>query len=250
MPPQSPKPVLLIQAGTPPEDIRKREGDLPAWFRQALGQQANDMEIVRVFEGESLPEPGAHRAAIITGSWAMVTDRLGWSEATADWIRRAMDIGMPMFGICYGHQVMAHALDGEVGYHPAGLEVGCQEIALLPCAKSDPLAGLLPSRFKAHLTHLQTVLKPPSGAAVLARSSHDAHQILRYGPHAVSTQFHPEFTPSISAACVTHRAAMLRSEGRDPEAVLSALEETPFAQGLLRRFLKRYACEAPALTAV
>lgn len=208
------------------------------------------MEILRVFEGESLPEPGAHRVAIITGSWAMVTDQLDWSEATAAWIRRAMDIGMPMFGICYGHQLMAYALGGVVGYHPAGLEVGCQEIALLPGATSDPLAGLLPSRFNAHLTHLQTVLKPPPGARVLARSSHDPHQILRYGSHAVSTQFHPEFTPSISAACVTRRAEMLRGEGRDPDAVLRALEETPIAQDFLRRFLKRYTCDASAITAV
>lgn len=242
--PQSPKPILLIQAGTPPDDIRKREGDLSDWFRRTLSQQGDGLDVVRVFEGEALPAPGAHRVAIVTGSWAMVTDRLNWSEVTADWIRQAMGINMPLFGVCYGHQLMAHALGGEVGYHPAGLEVGCQEIELLPGAESDPLADVLPSRFTAHLTHLQTVLKPPSGAVALARSSHDSHQILRYGPHAVSTQFHPEFTPSISAACVARRANMLRDEGRDPEEMLRKLGETPVAQGLLRRFVQTYVYEA------
>ncbi len=242
--PQTFKPILLIQAGTPPDDIRKREGDLCDWFRRALGRHGDGLEVVRVFEGAALPAPGVHRAAIVTGSWAMVTDRLDWSEATADWIRQAMDVDMPLFGVCYGHQLMAHALGGEVGYHPAGLEVGCQEIELLPSAKSDPLAGALPSHFTAHLTHLQTVLAPPLGAVALARSSHDPHQILRYGPHAVSTQFHPEFTPGISAACVTRRADMLRSEGHDPEAMLRNLSETPVAQDLLQRFVQAYVCEA------
>lgn len=238
------KPLLLIQAGTPPDDIRMREGDLPDWFRRALGAEAEDLEVVRVFEGEALPAPGAHRAAIITGSWAMVTDRLDWSEATAHWIRQAMAIGMPLFGVCYGHQLMAHALGGEVGYHPDGLEIGCQEIELLPAAASDPLADALPSRFDAHLTHLQTVLTPPPDAAVLARSAHDPHQILRYGPHAVSTQFHPEFTARISAACVTRRSDMLRSEGRDPEAMLGELRDTPVARGLLLHFVRAREAEA------
>jgi GMP synthase (glutamine-hydrolysing) len=243
---QYPKPILLIQAGTPPDDIRTSEGDLSDWFRRALGSLADGLEVVRVFEGEALPAPGAHRAAIITGSWAMVTDRLHWSEATGDWIRQAMGIDMPLFGVCYGHQLMADALGGQVGYHPAGLEVGCQEIELLRGAASDSLVGDLPSRFAAHLTHLQTVLTPPPNALVLARSSHDPHQILRYGPHAISTQFHPEFTPRISAACVTRRADMLRSDGRDPDVMLSDLCETPVAQGLLRRFVQSYTYEAQA----
>lgn len=244
------KKILLIQAGTPPDDIRLCEGDLSDWFRRALGLEADGLDVVRVFEGEALPTPGTHQAAIITGSWAMVTDRLGWSEATADWIRKAMDIHMPLFGVCYGHQLMAHALGGGVGYHAAGLEVGCQEIELLPSAASDPLAGALPSHFAAHLTHLQTVLTLPPSAVVLARSSHDPHQIVRYGPHAISTQFHPEFTPSISAACVTRRADMLRSEGRDPDAMLSDLLETPVAQGLLRRFVQTYVGEAQTLSTI
>jgi len=142
-------PVLLLQMGSPPDDIRAREGDLSDWYARALGVGRDVLQVVRVFEGESLPEPGHNPAAIITGSWAMVTDRLDWSEATADWIRRAMALNMPLFGVCYGHQLMAHALGGQVGYHPAGLEAGCQEIELLPGAASDPLLQAVPARFHA-----------------------------------------------------------------------------------------------------
>ncbi|CAM3705706.1 glutamine amidotransferase [Castellaniella denitrificans] len=241
----SSQPLLLIQVGTPPDDVRASEGDLPAWFGRALGSDGDALQAVRVFEGEALPAPGEHRAAIITGSWAMVTDRLDWSEAAADWIRRAMRIDMPLFGVCYGHQLMAHALGGQVGYHPDGIEVGCQEIECLPDAASDPLAATLPVRFMAHLTHMQTVLVPPPGARVLARSAHDAHQIVRYGPRALSTQFHPEFTPAILAACVRRRADALRAEGRDPDAILGGLRETPVARDLLRQFVR--ACVGEAL---
>lgn len=232
------KPILLVQAGTPPDEIRTHEGDLSDWFSRALGIGSDRLDVIRVFEGEPLPTPNVYQAAIITGSWAMVTDRLDWSEATAHWIRQAMAVDMPLFGVCYGHQLMAHALGGRIDYHPAGIEIGCQEIELLPTATSDPLTCALPPRFAAHLTHLQTILTPPPGAVVLARSSHDPHQIVRYGPRAISTQFHPEFTRSISAACVTRRADMLRSEGRDPEEMLNNLRATPIAQSLLQRFVQ------------
>lgn len=52
----------------------------------------------------------------------MVTDQEPWSEKTAAWIRNAMAMEMPLFGVCYGHQLMAHALGGRVEYHPQGRE--------------------------------------------------------------------------------------------------------------------------------
>lgn len=244
------KPLLLIQTGSAPDDISVRVGQPPDWFRQALGRAADVLQVVRVFEGQPLPAPGTHCAAIITGSWAMVTDRLDWSEATAHWIRQAMDIEMPLFGVCYGHQLMAHALGGVVAYHPAGLEVGCQEIELLPAAASDPLAPYLPSHFHAHLSHLQTVLTLPHGARALARSAHDPHQIVRYGPYALSTQFHPEFTPGISAACVTYRAGMPGSTVRDLASLLDGLRETPVARSLLQHFIQCCIHELPAEVAM
>lgn len=228
--------LLLIQAGTPPDDIRAVTGDLSQWFLAALDQPQAAVQVVKVFEGEALPEPGRHRAAIITGSWSMVTDRHPWSEATASWIRQAVAQGVPLLGVCYGHQLMAHALGGTVGYHPGGREMGCLDIERLPAAEADPWLAPCPPRFKAHLTHLQTVLHLPPGARALARSAHDPHQIVRYSPTAVSVQFHPEFTPDILAACIGARAQVLRSEGLDPAAMLRAVAPTPTPLALLRRF--------------
>ncbi|MBN0903368.1 gamma-glutamyl-gamma-aminobutyrate hydrolase family protein, partial [Pseudomonas aeruginosa] len=119
---------------------------------------------MRVFEDEPLPTPDNQTIAVLTGSWAMVTDRLAWSERTADWIRQAVAIDMPLFGVCYGHQLMAHALGGEVAYHPGGRESGSQTITLSPWGVDDPLLSGLPATFPAHLSHLQTVTRLPEGA--------------------------------------------------------------------------------------
>ncbi|SIT50986.1 conserved hypothetical protein [Paraburkholderia piptadeniae] len=173
----------------------------------------------------------------------MVTDRLPWSEEAAQWVRDAMEIGMPLFGVCYGHQLMAHALGGRVDYHPRGREVGCKEISLSPAAAEDSFLRNWPEVFKAHLTHEQSVIKLPPGAQVLASSEHDPHQIVRYGPNAISTQFHPEFTPQVSEACIRRRADVLRAEGADPDVLVSELEDTGEARRLLKTFVELACCE-------
>lgn len=236
--------LLLIQAGTPPEDIRSITGDLPQWFLAAMGMPADSVEVVRVFEDQLLPDPGAYPATVITGSWSMVTDRLAWSETTAAWIRKSVELGAPLLGVCYGHQLMAHALGGMVDYLPSRREMGCLEVERLPVGSSDLWLAGIPTQFKAHLTHMQTVVSLPNGAQALARSAQDPHQIVRYSPTAVSVQFHPEFTSAIQTACINARAAVLRSEGRDPVAMLSALAATPVPLALLQRFVETYAAAA------
>src|SRR5688572_21533998 len=80
------------------------------------------------------PSREGFAGTIVTGSGAMVTDRHEWSERSAQWLRDAAHDGMPLLGICYGHQLIAHALGGEVDYHPAGREMGTVQLELHPQA--------------------------------------------------------------------------------------------------------------------
>src|SRR5690606_14699039 len=102
---------------------------------------------------------------------------------------------LPMFGVCYGHQLLAHALGGVVDYNIKGRELGTQTIECLPDATGDALMTGLPTRFPAQLLHAQSVTPLPPGAVALARSDMDRHQLIRLAPAIYSTQFHPEFGP-------------------------------------------------------
>ncbi|MDE2224193.1 MAG: glutamine amidotransferase [Xanthomonadaceae bacterium] len=230
-------PLLLIQTGEAPDALRARFGGFADWFRDAMRLQATQMRVVRVDAGEALPEPAEIAGAVITGSAAMVTERADWSEHTAGWIRDAMDAETPLFGVCYGHQLMAHALGGTVGWLPAGREIGTEPITRLSMDDAPGLRELPPS-FPAQTTHRQSVLEPPPGAKVLARSQRDPHQLLRYAPNAVSSQFHPEFTPDFMRAYIEVRADTLREEGLDPDALLADVRETEATRLLLERFAR------------
>lgn len=199
--------ILIIETGTPPDTVSARCGQTADWFLSALAKIGKKADVVRPYLSEKLPEPTSVTAAIITGSWSMVTDRETWSEKTAQWIREAMPFDIPLFGVCYGHQLMAHALGGLVADNPAGGEMGIVDIELTPAGKRNLLLDNFPESFPACVFHSQSVLKPPEDCDILAVSEKDGCQILRYGTSAFSVQFHPEFTSEIiESACDTVNA--------------------------------------------
>ena len=239
------KVLAILQMGDPPLDIQQKLGEQSDWVIAALPDTPVTVKVLYPASGDALPAPHLLAGAILTGSTSMVTDREDWSEYTANWIRLAMDQPLPLLGICYGHQLIAHALGGVVDYHPAGREIGQLSIQLHDEAKADPLLADLPSTFMANLTHEQSVLQPPARATVLASSEHDAHQILRYSPHALSLQFHPEFSTEVMSYFLSRREALFSTEGYDIPAMCAALTATPVARKILHDFVDLCATATP-----
>lgn len=233
------KPFAILLTGHAPDAIRERFGDFDAWFGSALDLPDGHACVIDPAAGEALPAPQALAGAVISGSAAMVTEHLDWSEHLAAWIRGAVGANLPLFGVCYGHQLMAHALGGRVDALAGGREIGTQSIEVREDGQGDRLLAGASARFVAHTTHVQSVLEVPPGARVLARSTRDPHQALRYGPHAVSTQFHPEFTAPAMRAYMELRADKLAAEGLDVEALLAGVREAPLARQVLRDFARR-----------
>ena len=234
------KPVLIIRTGRAPETISARHGDFPRWFRLGLRLRDAHVRVVDVEQGDRLPDPDDCAGAVITGSASMVTEKLPWSERTAGWIRNAMDVDLPMLGVCYGHQLMSHALGGRVDYLPGGREMGTLRIVTQGDAAKDALGAGLPQEFRAHATHEQSVMELPRGAVSLARSDRDPHHLVRYGKHAISTQFHPEFSAEVMRAYIRRKHDVLREEGHAPDALLAAVVPTPDATMLLRHFVREH----------
>ncbi|MEZ4319969.1 MAG: hypothetical protein R3F61_20830 [Myxococcota bacterium] len=65
---------------------------------------------------DSLLRVQDHTAGVIVlGSGASVNDREPWQVALNDWLTPRLHT-LPMLGLCYGHQLLAHLLGGEVGF--------------------------------------------------------------------------------------------------------------------------------------
>lgn len=240
------RPLLILQTGNPPKAVSARHGGFDAMVQAQAGLAPERTAVVKVYAGEKPADPEQYAAVIITGSPANVTDRDAWSLETAAWLRRAVAADVPVLGICYGHQLMAEALGGQVDFNPAGRESGTQTVTCTADAASDLLASALPSTFPAHFIHEQSVLQPPPGAVVLARNGHDAHQMLRFAPQAWGVQFHPEFDAPIMRTYLEVMAERLAHEGADVAALQAGVADTPAATAVLRAFVSAYGSE-PAL---
>lgn len=231
---------LIIATGTAIEAVRRRLGDFPHWFRVAMRLPPAAIHVVDARHARALPEPRDFAGTIVTGSGAMVTDREPWSEATAGWLGHAARAGHPILGVCYGHQLLAHALGGRVDWNPRGREIGTVWIETTPDAGTDPLLGPAGAGFRAQATHLQSVLVPPGDATVLARSALDGCHAFRIGDAAWGVQFHPEFSADAMRAYIAARAEAIRSEGRCPRELQRDVSAAPVARAVLRRFVARF----------
>jgi GMP synthase-like glutamine amidotransferase len=76
-------------------------------------------EIAAPADIPSLRDPGEYDVAIILGSdESAYDDSVGWVPDQLDYARRAIQAGVPVLGICFGAQMLARALGGEVRRSP------------------------------------------------------------------------------------------------------------------------------------
>jgi GMP synthase (glutamine-hydrolysing) len=231
-----PRPLAIIKVGETFDALREQRGDFEHWIAAGLGDTRLPVVVLDPRHGDHLPAPEEISGAIVTGSHAMVSHRQPWSEATGRWLAQLVARGTPVLGICFGHQLLADALGGEAGDHPAGLEIGTVEVELRPEAAGDALMHDLPARFEAHVVHRQSALRLPEGAIRLAGNAFEATQAFRIGENAWGLQFHPEFDAEIMRGYVDQLADELRRQGVDPAALREQVAATTTAAQLLGRF--------------
>ena len=229
-------PLLIVKLGSTFPGFAQSHGDFEDWIAQRTGLDGEQVAVTSPREA-ALPDPAPFSGIILTGSHSMVTDRQAWSEQTARWIPTVIEKRTPLLGICYGHQLIADALGGEVGPNPRGREFGTVEIAKRDAADSDPLFADLPGRFYAHVCHTQSVLQLPPGAIWLASSRLDPHHAYRVGETTWCVQFHPEFDATSTATYIDECADVLRAQGDDPCQLRATVTNTPWSESLLRRFV-------------
>lgn len=121
-----------------------------------------------LFGMESLAnnDPGL-AGIIIMGSGASVYDQLPWQEPMNQWLKTKMLAGVPTFGICYGHQLIAHLFGGKVGFLHTSQEkeLGLRQVHIQPCTlweKSQHGALVI--------SHREHVTACPTGFSIMAKS--------------------------------------------------------------------------------
>jgi GMP synthase-like glutamine amidotransferase len=135
-------------------------------------------------------------------------------QAEIELIARAVEHDVPVLGLCFGGQVLAHVLGGRIEAAPTP-EFGWREI------ETDEPDAIPNGPWL--LWHYQRFTVPP-GATEVARTE-NATQAFRHGRH-LGLQFHPESTTDIVEGWARKDAEKLRTVGvTNPRALIDAPDE-------------------------
>ena len=212
--------------------------DGPGYLGEALLRRGASLTIIRLDNGEIVPDISAHDMLLVMGGSMNVyqEDKYPWLAEETRAIRRAVDGGKAVMGVCLGGQLLAKALDARVRLGVA-TEIGLVPIMLTEAGKADPLFEGL-SKVEAVEWHDDT-FDIPSGAVALARSEGCAHQAFRFGERAYGLQFHPEVSPAMLADWI-NAASNLPSGRSDFQHIVAAKADVLQAQAdrLIENFIR------------
>jgi GMP synthase (glutamine-hydrolysing) len=187
---------------------------------QAAGVTVDE---VRLRDGDPLPDLASIDGVLALGGEQSVRDIDANTvmEAEAALLRDAVEAGVPVFGVCLGAQLLAHALGGRVHRLPRRM-VRWEPIVPLPAAAGDPVAGSLPPGAQALHWNEDGFSLPPGAVELFAQPDGGGVEAFRYGDVAWGVQFHPEVDGEALEGWYEHDAWELDEAGVTEEQARAA----------------------------
>lgn len=247
--------ILIVQTGHAIDPILTACGDFDDYFLRAIRplhpENKVNVDVFPVIDiDERPPQPENYQGIITTGSASMLEENLSWMQKSLDFTNRCLDKRIPLFGVCFGHQLLGAACGSEVGPNPKGRANGTVEVVL----KKNTAIGLprVGGGLDSHLhendqarnlavqvSHRDIILTKSSHFNVIGTAPHDPHHFIKAGDCAWGLQFHPEWNKTISEMYIDLRRDILMEEmGKDAfDKMRSTVVETPEANALIAQFI-------------
>lgn len=191
--------IGILEAGLLREEMASRFDPYPTMFADFLGLAHADFEFETIssIRGETPASVDDCDGWLITGSRHGVYDNLDWMAPLQDFVRQLAAAEVPLIGVCFGHQIIAAALGGEVVKSDKGWGVGLHRYRVdrqHSWMSGDELeAGI-------YAFHQDQVVSLPQHAQVFLSSEFCPYAGLAYGHSIISVQAHPEFEADYETA--------------------------------------------------
>ncbi|MEY8831496.1 type 1 glutamine amidotransferase [Sedimentitalea sp. XS_ASV28] len=196
--------IGILQTGHAPDSMLASTGDYDRMFETLL--RGHDFEFVNFAVVDNEFPDGADDAEgwLITGSKHGVYEDHPWIAPLEDLIREIAGKGLPLIGVCFGHQIIAQALGGKVEKFAGGWVVGATDYYL----NGETLT--------LNAWHQDQVVELPEGARVIASNDFCQNAFVTYGDNIWTVQPHPEFGSDFIDGLIR-----TRGKGVVPDDVLS-----------------------------
>ncbi len=184
--------IGILEAGLLRDRMRPRFNPYPVMFADFLGRAKRDLDYatVSVVRGEVAASIHDCDGWLITGSRHGVYDNLDWMAPLQEFIRALAAAEVPLIGVCFGHQIIAQALGGEVVKSDQGWGVGLHQYQV---EQQHSWMQSSARQVGIYAFHQDQVVQLPQTAEVFLSSEFCPYAGLSYGNSIISVQAHPEF---------------------------------------------------------
>lgn len=231
--------IGLLQCDDVAPELREAHGNYPEMFAALfhLVDPTLEFRVWRCMDGEIPDDVEAADAWMTTGSKFGVNDGLPWIGELEDFVRKLWAAGKPLVGICFGHQLMAKALGGEVVKSSKGWGVGVSFNRVEE--RADWMTPWQPG-LDLVVSHQDQVERLPPDSRVLAGSDFCPFYLLRIGEVFLGIQGHPEFNKAYSRDLMVLRRELVGDERvREGMASLSASVDDILMVDWILAFIRR-----------
>ncbi len=228
--------IGLLGCDDVPARFRHIAGGYRDMFEKLLAPQIPELELTwfDACKGELPPGTDTCDAYVCTGSRYSVYEDREWIAKLKDYVRRLHEARKPFVGICFGHQLLAESLGGEVKPAPQGWGVGIHEMQI---THPEPWMQPAKSDCKLEYMHSDQVQQLPPDSVVLAAAPHCPVAMFRVGDTMLGIEGHPEFpAPYVEALVLTRKDRI--GEERANAAIASLSQKAD--DGIVARWIANF----------
>ncbi len=220
---QSPLHVGLLLCDDIDEADRDRYGTYTAMFQNALDPGSDEIRLtaIRCFEGEVLPEPEEFDGYVISGSRYSVYEDRPWIKSLQRFIVDCWEQNVRVVGICFGHQLIAHALGGRAEKAESGWGFGIQTAKITErkpwmndfgLSSNRPMEPLDDDRYNLVVIHQDQVVDVPPEFETIAENDFCPNSMIVADNKMLGIQGHPEFNKEFCAFRAEYRKELIGPE--------------------------------------
>jgi GMP synthase (glutamine-hydrolysing) len=208
-------------------------------------ERGHRLTCTRLDLDQPLPKPESLDCLVVMGGPMNVDEHAlyPWLVREKEFIRRVIDRGAPLLGVCLGGQLISTVLGGQVTKNREK-EIGWFPVTFTSAAAASPVFASFPQQVPAFHWHGDTFSIPP-GALRLAASDGCDNQAFQFGRHVVAMQFHWDYSLQSVETMVRHCAdELLAAPGiQQPAEMLADPRRFDEIKGLLYKMLDALAEE-------